>query len=291
MHLPIKLTIVFLFFSLVLFGYVYQAAGPGSSPKRDAAAKKKISNQKAVKVGSLPSVINESSGLETGDQPGTYFTHNDSGNAPELFRIDGKGKLLATIPVAGAENIDWEDIAKDNQGNIYISDTGNNSNKRTRLKIYKLRQGNPKQVSTIVFEYADRKAGTADKKNYEFDCEALFWYRSKLYLVTKDRGKETTAKLYELSDQPGTHEARFISQYGVNAPVTAADVSPDGKKLLLLSESAIHIFPVNASADFFKSNMKTYNLGKVGQTEGAVFIDNQTVLISNEDGDLYQYKL
>jgi hypothetical protein len=290
MHLPIKLTIIFLFLSLVLFGYVYQPKTT-LKPKPIGVTKPELTIQKAVKLGTLPLEINESSGLETGDKPGTYFTHNDAGNAPELFRIDAQGKLLATLPVAGAENIDWEDIAKDNQGNIYISDTGNNTNKRTHLKIYKLRQGNPNRVSTIHFEYADRKAGTADKSNYEFDCEALFWYQSKLYLVTKDRSNGTTAKLYELSDQPGTHEAKFISKYEVQAPVTAADVSPDGKTLLLLSKGAIHLFPANGSANFFKSNMKTYALGKVGQTEGAVFTDNRTVLLTNEDGDLYQYKL
>jgi len=187
--------------------------------------------------------------------------------------------------------VDWEDLTKDNQGNIYIGDTGNNNNKRTHLKIYKLRQGNPDQVSTIEFEYADRKAGTADKSNYEFDCEALFWHRSKLYLITKDRDTGAIAKLYELPDKQGKHEARYISRYEVNAPVTAADISPDGKTLLLLSKGALHLFPANGSADFFKSSMKTYNLGKVGQTEGAVFKDNKTVLITSEDGNLYTFKI
>ncbi|PIQ20928.1 MAG: hypothetical protein COW65_12150 [Cytophagales bacterium CG18_big_fil_WC_8_21_14_2_50_42_9] len=291
MRLNLKLTVFFLFFSFMLFGYVYSpetGRNSGNSIKPGALA---TAAGKAVKIGSLPSEINESSGLETGNKPGTYLTHNDAGNAAELFRIDSKGKLLATLPVSGAENIDWEDITKDNQGNIYIGDTGNNNNKRTHLKIYKLRQGNPAQVSIIAFEYADRKAGTADKSNYEFDCEALFWHRSKLYLVTKDRGAGITAKLYELPDQSGTHEARYISRYDVNAPVTAADISPDGKTLLLLSKGALHFFPANNSPNFFKSGMKTYDLGKVGQTEGAVFTDNKTVMITNENGDLYQYKL
>ena len=290
MRLNFKLTLLFLFFSFMLFGYVYYPEPAGTSGQPEVLATVEPA-QKAVKIGSLPPEVNESSGIETGNQPGTYFTHNDAGNAPELFRIDAKGKLLATLPVSGAKNIDWEDITKDNQGNIYIADTGNNHNKRIHLQIYKLHRGNPAKVSTIDFEYADRKAGTADKSNYEFDCEALFWYRSKLYLVTKDRDKEITAKLYELPDQPGTHEARYISHYEVNAPVTAADISPDGKTLLLLSKGAIHLFSANGSTGFFKSKMKTFSLGKVGQTEGAVFTDNKTVVITNENGDLYQYKL
>ena len=291
MRLNLKLTFFFLFFSFMLFGYVYYPESGGTSLQPADVVKTEKPASKAVKIGSMPTQIKESSGIETGNKPGIYFTHNDGGNDAELFRIDESGKLLATLPVSGAQNIDWEDITKDNQGNIYIGDTGNNNNKRTHLQIYKLRQGDPAQVSTINFEYADRKAGTADKSNYEFDCEALFWYRSKLYLITKDRDTGMIAKLYELPDQPGEHEARYISQYEVNAPVTAADISPDGKTLLLLSKGAIHLFPVSGSTNFFKSKMQTYDLGKVGQTEAAVFTDNKTILITSENGDLYQYTL
>jgi hypothetical protein len=67
-------------------------------------------------------------------------------------------------------------------------------------------------------------------------------------------------------------------------------MSPDGKKLMLLSVGKIHLFEVEGN-NFFGSRMVTKSLGKVGQTEGAVFTDNNTLMISSEKGDLYRYEL
>ena len=286
--LTIKLVFAFLFISLLLFGINHQPEPlAGSTP---AAALPPDTDEQAVKTGTLPKKINESSGLEQSGTRGVFLTHNDAGNPAELYRINAAGKLLATLPVAGAENVDWEDITRDSQGNIYIADTGNNDNKRKRMKIYKLQNGDHEQVSQIIFEYGDRKNGTADKAHFEFDCEAVFWHNAKLYLVTKDREDGEEARLYELPDTPGEHEAKLISHYPVHAPVTAADLSPDGKRLMLLSVGKIHLFEV-AGNNFFGSRMVTKSLGKVGQTEGAVFTDNNTIMISSEKGDLYRYEL
>jgi hypothetical protein len=286
--LSLKLVFAFLFVSLLLFGINHEPEPLAGSPSPAALAP--ATEAQAVKTGTLPKKIPESSGLEQTATRGVFLTHNDAGNAAELYRINAAGKLLATLPVAGAENVDWEDITRDSQGNIYIADTGNNHNKRKRMKIYKLQHGDHEQVSQISFEYADRKNGTADLDHYEFDCEAVFWHNDKLYLVTKDREDGVEARLYELPDTPGEHEAKPISHYPVQAPVTAADMSPDGKKLLLLSTGKIHLFEVEGN-HFFSSRMVTKPLGKVGQTEGAVFTDNNTIMISSEKGHLYRYEL
>ncbi|MGV3587645.1 MAG: hypothetical protein ACO1OF_11620 [Adhaeribacter sp.] len=243
----------------------------------------------AIKIAALPSEIKESSGIEQAEKPGIYYTHSDANNPANIYKIDEKGNLLATITLNNAENIDWEDLARDTKGNIYIGDTGNNSNKRKVLKIYKLNPQDQDNLQEITFEYADRKNGTADKAHYEFDCEAIFWHQNKLHLVTKDREDGVQAKLYELPDKPGTYEAKLIEQYEVNQPVTSADISPDGKTLMLLSKGKIHLFHPTATGGFFGGKMQTLNLGKVGQTEGAVFTGNKELIITNEEGHLYRY--
>jgi hypothetical protein len=60
--------------------------------------------------------------------------------------------------------------------------------------------------------------------------------------------------------------------------------------MLLLSEGSIHLFQVQGN-NFFGSRMVTKSLGKVGQTEGAVFIDNHTLMITSEKGNIYRYEL
>ena len=60
----------------------------------------------------LPDALRESSGLAVSRrQPGVLWSHNDSGDGPNLYAIDLSGRLLATIPVANAAARDWEDIA------------------------------------------------------------------------------------------------------------------------------------------------------------------------------------
>ena len=60
----------------------------------------------------LPPELREASGLSLSrTQPGVVWAHNDSGDAPVLYAIDLKGKLLAKVGVMNATATDWEDIS------------------------------------------------------------------------------------------------------------------------------------------------------------------------------------
>jgi putative lipase involved disintegration of autophagic bodies len=84
----------------------------------------------------LPSEIKETSGLLLID--GKIITHNDRGDAANLYEIDSlSGNLLRTIRITNATNEDWEDLAED-ENHIYIGDFGNNDGNRTNLRIYKI---------------------------------------------------------------------------------------------------------------------------------------------------------
>ncbi|MGY8982685.1 MAG: hypothetical protein ACKVJ9_09640, partial [Cytophagales bacterium] len=57
--------------------------------------------------------IEEASGLVTSAiNPGMFWTHNDSGADAELFLIDQEGNIHLKVFLAGAQSIDWEDIAR-----------------------------------------------------------------------------------------------------------------------------------------------------------------------------------
>lgn len=90
----------------------------------------------SVVVNALPQAVNETSGLIYWN--GGLWTHNDSGNPPELYKLDTlSGQILQTIIISGVQNIDWEDIAQD-ETHIYIGDFGNNAGNRTDLKVLKI---------------------------------------------------------------------------------------------------------------------------------------------------------
>lgn len=243
------------------------------------------------KLAKLPNAVEESSGLVALPQQGLYLTHNDAGNKPYLYEIDEQGKLVETLKT-NLKNIDWEDLAQDSDGNIYIAETGNNDNNRRELKVYKLKLANPQQAQTISFTYEDQKQYPPAKKDRNFDVEAIFYSKGSIYLVSKDRGLQATAKVYKVPAKAGKYTAKLIGSRDINAEITGADISPDESRVALLSEGKVHLFTGFSSADsFFKGKYSELRLKDAGQTEGIAFKDNNTLIITSEGGNLYQYKL
>ena len=95
-----------------------------------------VTNYNLTLKTALSTTVNETSGLVMAN--GVLWTHNDSGNPAQIFKIDTlSNSILQTVNIGGASNVDWEDIAFDGT-HFYVGDFGNNANgNRTDLKIYK----------------------------------------------------------------------------------------------------------------------------------------------------------
>ncbi|WP_375437037.1 hypothetical protein [uncultured Hymenobacter sp.] len=268
----------------------------GESPKSEKKKGKK--NKKGDKeiatglqaVGELQGGVPESSGLAHGIRPGTFFTHGDAGTTPVLYLINEKGELLGQreLPVP---NVDWESLADDGKGTIYVTDTGNNNNSRQDLAIYRVNPDQPDKIGKISFRYADQKAFPPAKEERNFDCEASLWHAGKIYLFTKDRAQRSTSKVYTLSDQPGSQTAQLLAKLPVAGEVTGADLSPDGRHLALVGQQELYLYDGDNLESALKATPKTVSLKGSGQTEGILFLDNGTLLISTEQGSLYRYQL
>src|SRR5438045_1318372 len=89
--------------------------------------------------------ITESSGLIPSRRyPGVLWTHNDSPHHRHqfLFAINQQGKSIGAFEVPGTL-IDWEDIAVDNQGYLYLSDSGSNHMVRRHVAVHRVVEPNP----------------------------------------------------------------------------------------------------------------------------------------------------
>ncbi|MFT2010608.1 hypothetical protein ACMA1I_18170 [Pontibacter sp. 13R65] len=258
---------------------------------RDPLLDKNSSPASFEKVAALPSEISESSGIEVLPDGSGYITHNDSGNKPYLYQIDKKGKLVKTIKLK-LPNVDWEDLALDSKGNIYIADTGNNNNKRKELAIYKVNAKDFNNLEAIRFSYEDQKDFPPAKKDMNFDCEAIFWHGGNLYLITKDRGQKATANVYRLSDKKGQQEAKLIGSHKIPAAITGAAISPNGKEVVLVSKEKLHIFrQVTNPEKFYEGKYQEVDLQGAGQTEAVAFETANNLVITSEGGNLYKYSL
>jgi hypothetical protein len=241
-------------------------------------------------VGSVAGVVPESSGLAPAAPAGTYYSFGDSGNPPRLFHLDAKGHLLGTVDV-GAPNPDWESLSRDLNANYYVGDCGNNKNDRRDLAIYRFRPEHPGQVGAIHFNYPDQTAFPPAKEQRNFDVEASLWHDGQVWLFTKDRGQQRTSKVYTVPDQPGRYTAKLVTTLAIPGEVTDAALRPDGHRLVLLARGELFVLDGNSWTDILKATPRHISLAGAGQTEGAVFKDSQTLLLTTEQGAVYEYKL
>lgn len=257
---------------------------------------------------SLPKKLKEVSGITYFPETKTIYTLEDSGNKNAIYAINSKGKLERTISISNTVNVDWEDITKDKIGNIYIGDFGNNDNERRDLCIYKVAKNQlNKDVASaeykISFSYPEQTEFPPKKKELFFDVEGFFEHNGYFYLFTKNRSKgfDGTAFIYKIKNAKGTQRAVKIGEFKTcnnynHCVLTSATISPDGKRVVLLSHDKIVLFKGFKGDLFHKGTQTEINLNHFSQKEAIVFKDNNTLLIADEKtnkigGNVYEFKL
>ena len=250
------------------------------------------------KRANLPKAIDETSGLEIGANGG-YWTHNDSGDDPHLYRFSNVGVIDKTLVIGNASNVDWEDLAQDDQGNFYIGDFGNNANQRTDLRIYKipnpdLAVGDTLMAEAIYISYADQHAFPPLQPFHNYDMEAFFWHNQELYLFSKNRTSPFTGYtyLYRFPDSAGTYTVApsdsFFAGLGTDFLywVTAADVSPDRRHMVFASSSKAWLFNCYTGDDFLGGGVWELDMGAISQKEAICFLNDSTVLLTDEKQEI-----
>jgi hypothetical protein len=253
----------------------------------------------------LPKKLKEVSGIEITTGSDLIWMINDGGNKAKLYGISKNGKISKEISVK-TKNNDWEDLTSDEDGNIYIGDFGNNESDRKNLRVLKIKKKylskRKAKVERIRFEYENQKDFSPKKKKMLFDAEAFFYFNKNIYVFTKSRVKNKYGKtfLYRFPAEKGNHVAQLIGEYKnckeLSCWITSADISQDGKKVVLLSQKNILIFTDFKEDNFLEGSVKEIELLNNTQKEAICFIDNNTLLLTDEKsggegGNLYQLKI
>ncbi|TKD63622.1 hypothetical protein [Flavobacterium sp. ASW18X] len=254
----------------------------------------------------LPSSQKENSGLAIyGDN---LWLIEDSGNKDEITQMNLKGEILKDLEVKNAKNKDWEDLAQDNSGNLYIGDFGNNSSDREDLVIYKLpnpevEPGDKIDAEKIKFSYPNQLEIPSKKKDRHFDAEAFFHWGNSLYIITKNRARPYDGKtfVFKVPDTPGNYKADLVATWNTcnnqqKCSITSATISKDGSKIALISYGYLWLITNFTLDDFTQGDIEKIDLGYNGQLESVVFYDDNTLLLSDErshgmGGNLYSFSL
>ncbi len=240
-------------------------------------------------VGNLSDDISETSGLIFHN--GKLITHNDSGNTSVLYEIDTVSlQITRIISITNAENVDWEDIAQDDDY-IYIGDFGNNKGTRTDLAIYRINkqvydQENTVTAERIDFSYEDQTEFT-DNGNSDWDAEAFFVLNDQLVILTKQwQSKGTVA--YTVPKTPGTYTATIFDNYNSAGLVTGATYNPLANVLFIVGYSSTlspFVLRVDGVTDttIFTDEIKRTDLNiGLAQVEGITYADINTYYLSSE---------
>jgi len=263
--------------------------------------------QELTLLQNLPKELRENSGMASyGDS--IFYFHNDSGHPNDIYRYHKENKTLEKFSVPGTSNLDWEELAQDADGNLYIGDFGNNANRRKDLKIYKI--NNPEthspenyNVEVMTISYARQNAFEPAKEERHYDMEAMFWFGDSLYLFSKNRTEPYDGKcyMYTIPAKGGTYILSPVDSFLFPAQdyrlgwITAADISPDGKMIALLSSHKMHLFKGDFSEiRFFQGVYEEVDFNHLSQKEAIVFKkDGSGVFITDEENqigpNLYEY--
>lgn len=209
--------------------------------------------------------LDEISGLSVSARQPILWVIEDSGNEPEVVAIDFEGEVRARLTLDGTANRDWEDLALGPCGELtclFVADVGDNANSALEVALLRLEEPvldlsvdlleEPVAFERLAFTYP---GGPRDAEALVVDAEGTPWVFSKrggdfsdVYrLVGLDPAAPVVAE--------HVREIRIVDEV-VSLGVTAADLSPDGAKLLLRGYFDVREYELSdgvGSADFASS--------------------------------------
>ena len=231
-----------------------------------------------------------------------FWVHNDSGDQPRVFAIDSMGQFYQSdryknregITIAGATNVDWEDITMDNKGNLVIEDSGNNTNDRHDLVLYVIPEPSPVASNTtflkkLFFKYPDQKT-FSPKVDFNYDSEAIFFADGKFHILSKDR-MDTNTRLYRM-DEEKTDEVNtltLLDKFNIGGKVTAADASEDGNRIVVITYKDIWIFERTSPTGSYFNGKISWLPVIAPQIESVCFKDANTLwLVDEETAEIFE---
>ncbi|HEY4232818.1 MAG TPA: dockerin type I repeat-containing protein [Lacipirellulaceae bacterium] len=209
-----------------------------------------------VQIGTIAaSVIPETSGIvDSRANPNTFWVHNDSGHPSEFFAINHQGGLLGTFPLDGPPPLptaplgDWEDIAigpkPDGGSYLYLGDIGDNDANHPFITVY--RTDEPQSTTGATIPMGSYSAAKLQYPGGPRNAESLFVdpLSSDVFIISKTATSEIYSAPASIFDNPG--QTTVLTAMGtLGTPLskaTAADISPDGRHILVRSKAAGYLY-------------------------------------------------
>lgn len=191
--------------------------------------------------------------------------------------------MVAEIPVAGAKNTDWEDIAADDNGHLFVGDTGNNYKLFPSRSVYEFKEPDPyaSPIKPVAAVQRWRYVFSGER----FDAEALYVRAGQPFVLPRQR-RQATDIFKLVPTKSGKWKPEQVAALPVR-DIVAADVSADGNSLLVCTPSMLRVYPLDErgvpSADGATLTVR-YPFGNI---EACCF-DGSDVMLASENRDIYR---
>ena len=235
---------------------------------------------------SHPAIAEASGIVRSRKHPGIFWVHNDSGNPAALFAVKRDGTLVREYAVDVA-NVDWEDIAVDDQGHLFLGDIGNNGGALPIRAIYRVDEPDPAVPAkgplavNLAAYYRFPKAGP-------FDAESLFVDQGKAIVLSKRLdGREADVFAIPL-DPPGplyrpARAEKVGSLAGFTQPATGADLSEDKGWLAVCSIREVRVYHRGEDGSWLAAGRAECPQGQIE----AVCWEGRDLILAGEDRRLW----
>ena len=186
---------------------------------------------------------------------------NDGGNDAALYALTRRGRVVSRHRIRGVSNTDWEDLAAfelDGRRYLLIADVGDNGGLRRTLQLHAIAEPDALEDAelrpawSVAFRWPD---GARDAEAVAVDAAAeqvlLISKREQpvqLYAVPlrpRDGARQVARSLGALAGipQPTADERRARhSRARLKHLVTAADLSPDGRTLAVMTYNDLLLY-------------------------------------------------
>lgn len=233
--------------------------------------------------------LTESSGLIVSRKdPAIFWSHSDGGGRRQvLYAMTRHGQPVAEYRITGAVLEDWEDIAADDQGHLFLGDIGNNDAKSITIRVHQISEPDTKAAASGIAPVT--RSWNLHYPAAPFDCESLFIWNGDGYLVSKV-SNDARAHLYRFSL---TNTAPFqtlvlVGEIRIDSPVTGADISRDGNLLGLVAKNGAYVFGIRGDVTRALKGKPYHNKFKADQIEGCTFVP-EGLLTTAESREIYLF--
>jgi len=249
--------------------------------------------------------VTESSGVAASRaNPGVYWTHNDSGDAPVVYAFGPEGRSLGRWRVRGANALDWEDIAvgpgpKRGQQYLYIGDIGDNQRQRREVLIYRVEEPrapacksgcNTSPAAAIRLRYPDGP--------HNAEALAVHPVTGDLYIVTKTGGEDSSTKVYKARAPLAGGKPVIMQRVAtLSVPdgflsmfvggITGGDISPDGRRVVLCDYFRAYeaVLPARAAFDaIWRQEFTAIPIVVGKQVEGVCYRADGKAILATAEG-------